>query len=71
MTYIGKRPSILKKGELRIEAHIINFDSDLYGKSICIEFVDYLRNDIKFESIEDLKSQLIKDQEKTIKILKK
>lgn len=48
-------------GELKIETNIINFNDDIYGQIIKIEFLDYIRNNIKFDSKEDLILQIQKD----------
>jgi riboflavin kinase/FMN adenylyltransferase len=61
MVYIGKRPTILSKGENRIEAHIFDFAGDIYGKTIQLELTDFLRPDRHFDSLEELQTQLAKD----------
>jgi riboflavin kinase/FMN adenylyltransferase len=62
MAYIGKRPTISPHGESRIEAHIFNFSDDIYRKPIRIEFVDFVRHDVRFNGIEDLRKQLERDK---------
>ncbi len=67
-TSIGTRPTF--NGEHRtIEAHIIDREFDLYDKEIRLEFVQRLRDEVKYTSIETLQSQMYKDVEKTKKIL--
>lgn len=68
MSNIGFRPTI-DHGELTIEVHIFDFKDQIYEKEITIHFVDRMRNEIKFNSIEDLKNQLVKDKEHALKIL--
>ena len=64
MCNIGHRPTVSDENMTSIEVHIFNYTNfDLYNQIIDIEFVDYVRNEIKFENIEDLKLQLIKDKE--------
>jgi len=64
MCNIGHRPTISDENMTSIEVHIFNYTNfDLYNQIIDIEFVDYVRSEIKFENIEDLKLQLIKDKE--------
>ncbi len=68
MAYIGHRPTI--NGMSRnIEVNIFDFNEDIYGKTIRINFLDYLRGDEKFNSLEDLKKQLEKDEKAARKIL--
>jgi riboflavin kinase/FMN adenylyltransferase len=69
MTYIGKRPTIVSEGEQRIETHILDFVGDIYGKNLKLEFVEYIRNDMKFDTLEELKSQLQEDEDSTRKTL--
>ena len=68
MLYIGKRPTI-DKTIIVVEVHIINFESDIYGEHITVEFVDKIREDHKFESLEALSIQLEKDKSTAIKLL--
>jgi len=71
MVYIGKRPTITLHGEKRIEVHLFNFSDDLYGETLQVEFVDFLREDKKFERLDDLKKQLFNDREAAIAALNK
>lgn len=57
---IGIRPTISATNRT-IEVHIIDFAEDLYGKEIELKFIDFLRHEQKFSSLEDLKEQIIKD----------
>ena len=70
MLYIGFRPTFFDKGELRIEVNLFDFSDNLYGKLIDVEFIDYLREDMEFEQINDLMEQLEKDKESALKILR-
>ena len=61
MAYIGHRPTI--NGMSRnIEVNIFDFNEDIYGQTIRINFQEYLRADQKFNSLEELGEQLIKDE---------
>lgn len=61
----GTRPSFDGK-ELSLEFHIPNFEGDLYGKLVTIEFIKKMRDEIKYENIDDLITQIKKDQEETL-----
>ena len=64
MCNIGTRPTFSTKSELSFEVHLFNFSNlNLYGKNIKVEFVDYVRNEIKFNSKHDLENQLNKDRD--------
>jgi riboflavin kinase / FMN adenylyltransferase len=62
MAYIGSRPTV--NGLTRnIEVNIFDFDQDIYNQAIRMEFLHYVRGDIKFASLDELKVQLAKDKE--------
>jgi riboflavin kinase/FMN adenylyltransferase len=61
MAYIGSRPTV--NGHTRnIEVNIFDFDLDIYGQLIRMEFHNYVRGDIKFSSLDALKAQLAQDK---------
>ncbi|MDQ3108635.1 MAG: bifunctional riboflavin kinase/FAD synthetase [Bacteroidota bacterium] len=68
MLNIGMRPTVDGKART-IEVNILDFDADLYGETLTLEFVKRLRDEIKFDGIESLKQQLFKDREQTREIL--
>ena len=68
MLYIGTRPTT-PIADLSIEAHIFDFDGDLYGKHITIYVEDRVRNQHKFEDLASLKKQLQKDARMAQKML--
>jgi len=59
---LGTRPTI-NGTEPLLEAHLFNFDKDIYGKSIEVEFVKKLRNEIKFENLDLMVKQIHRDAE--------
>lgn len=71
MTYIGKRPTMEDNRPQSIETHIISFDGTLYDKEIKIRFVDFVRDDKKFDNFEALKRQIGIDEQQIINILNK
>ncbi len=71
MTYIGKRPTMHDDRPQSIETHIINLDINLYDKEIKIRFVDFVRDDEKFDNFEALKRQISVDESRIINILNK
>jgi riboflavin kinase/FMN adenylyltransferase len=70
MGNIGYRPTI-NKSDLTIEVHIFDFDEEIYGNTITIFFVDRIRDEIKFESLEALRQQLIRDRVKIKRLLQR
>jgi riboflavin kinase / FMN adenylyltransferase len=62
MMNIGIRPTI--NGTQRvIEVNIFDFDQDIYGETITVTLLQHLRNEIKFNGLEELKAQLARDKE--------
>ena len=68
MAYIGKRPTITSNGEQRIEVNIFDFDKDIYGEQVRIELTDFLRPDIRFDNLDQLKTQLALDRRDAIDV---
>ena len=68
MLNIGFRPTVNGKTKT-IEAHIFNFNEDIYGETISIDFIRRIRDEIKFTDVEELKKQLASDKSLAIKIL--
>lgn len=60
---IGVRPTVGSSNAQTIETHILDFDEDIYGLDLRIEFVQRIRNERKFDSLDLLKQQLSKDKE--------
>jgi len=61
VTNVGVRPTVDSSGRTVVETHIFNFDRDLYGASVRLGFVQRLRDERAFESIDQLKSQIAAD----------
>ncbi|WP_412466043.1 bifunctional riboflavin kinase/FAD synthetase [Pedobacter sp. KLB.chiD] len=65
MAYIGQRPTI--NGMTRnIEVNIFDFNQEIYGQDIKMNFLKFLRHDVKFTGLEALTLQLQKDKEATL-----
>ena len=67
MLNIGHRPTINNGTDLSIEVHILDFEGDIYNQKMRIEFIGFLRPEIKFDSVDELVLQIQKDKEETIK----
>jgi riboflavin kinase/FMN adenylyltransferase len=59
---IGVRPTFAET-TLAIEAHLLDFTGDLYGRRMRLDFVLHLREEMRFPSVEDLKAQIARDVE--------
>ncbi len=71
MANIGHRPTIGDRGEDQpiIEVNLFDFDGDLYGKKIRVRFIDRIRDEVKFDSLDELKAQLEQDRDNAYKLL--
>ena len=69
-TNIGINPTFTPdKRTVNVEAHLLDFDRDIYGQNVIIEFVSRLRDELKYDSVDALVKQIHKDIEETRKIL--
>jgi riboflavin kinase/FMN adenylyltransferase len=67
---LGKRPTFYERADTSLlEAHLIDFDGDLYGQPARVQFVERLRHELKFESVDALIEQMGRDVEQSRTIL--
>ncbi len=66
--YLGTRPTF-DDGKPVLEVFLFDFDGDLYGRTIDVEFIEFLRGDRKFDSADDLVAQMDKDVAKARAVL--
>jgi len=65
---LGRRPAI-GGGEFLLEVHLFDFDDDLYGYRLEVEFVEKLRDELNFDGVEALVAQMNLDERKAREIL--
>ncbi len=70
VTNIGSRPTV-GGHHITVEPWLLNFDGDLYGKTLTLEFHSFLRPEKKFPSLEELKAEIQKNAEQTLEIFAK
>jgi riboflavin kinase/FMN adenylyltransferase len=58
---LGVRPAVESDGEYNLEVHLFDFDRDVYGKTVSIEFLKKLRDEANYESLELLTEQINND----------
>ena len=63
MMNIGLRPTIANHHDLSIEVNLFDFSGDLYNEYVTVQFLSRFRDELKFDSILELKEQLAKDEE--------
>jgi riboflavin kinase/FMN adenylyltransferase len=61
---IGTNPTFSGR-ERRVEAYVLDFDGDLYGERVALDFVAHLREQRRYDGIEPLKQQIARDVEQT------
>lgn len=72
VTNIGQNPTFVSNSKdkpLKIETHILNFNKDIYGEEIEVYFEQFIRAEIKFSGIEELKAQISNDISTTLDFL--
>lgn len=69
MLYIGDRPTLENGNNITLEVNILDFSGDIYNNEITVAFIYYVRGDVKFGSLEELKEQLGRDRETVDKLL--
>ena len=69
MVNIGRRPTLDNGHNISIEVNIFDFDGDIYGRPITLQFIRFLRLEFKLGSIEQLRQQLTHDKELSRQIL--
>ena len=70
MLYIGTRPTLHDDPEISVEVNIFNFNADLYNQSLTVEFIDFIRADRKFDTLEELVAQIHNDKSSVLARLK-
>lgn len=63
MMNIGTRPTLDNGYHTSMEVHIINFDKDIYNENIKVEFIQKIRDEVKFNNLDELVEQLQKDKQ--------
>ena len=71
MVNVGIRPTLNNGTRLSVEVNIFDFDDDIYGMDITLQFIKFLRLEFKLGSIEELRAQLTRDRETSRQILTK
>ena len=61
VTNFGIRPTVSDSHKCTLETHILDFEKDIYGKYITVEFIKMIRAEKKFKSLNELKNQIIAD----------
>ena len=63
MTNIGRKPTVSDSGRVGVETYIYDFNEDVYGKFIEVKLLKFMRPEMKFDGVEQLKAQIHTDIE--------
>lgn len=63
ITNLGRRPTVNKEHNLLLESHLLDFNDNIYDRDIKVSLIKKIRDEVKFDSLPDLKSRLVKDEE--------
>jgi riboflavin kinase/FMN adenylyltransferase len=66
---VGTNPTFGPGRDRTLEAHVFDFSKDVYGKRLCVSFVERLRGELKFASVADLVEQIRRDAERAREVL--
>ena len=69
MCNIGLRPTVAAGGSRTIETNIFGFDEDIYGLDLRLSFISKIRDEVRFGSVDELKSQLENDRKACLQLL--
>ena len=69
VTNVGYRPTFSEENKKHVETHLMNFNKDVYGYEVRLDFYSYLREEKKFNSTKGLITQIESDIEKSQTIL--
>ena len=65
VTNVGTRPTVNNGTDITVEACLLDFEGDLYGKTLRLEFFEHLRDEVRFDSLDALKAQIAADAQAT------
>ena len=65
VTNVGTCPTVSDHAPLVVEPWILDYDGDLYGREITLEFYRFLRPEWKFESLQALKTEILRNADQT------
>ena len=61
VTNVGCKPTVSDSGKVGVETHIVAYSGDLYSQTLTVQFLHFIRPEMKFASVEELKAQMEQD----------
>lgn len=65
VTNVGIRPTVANGNDVTVETWLLDFEGDLYGQTLRVEFFHHIRDEVRFDSLDALKAQITADAETT------
>lgn len=65
VTNVGTRPTVNNGADITVESWLLDYDGDLYGQTVRVEFHEHIRDEVRFDSLDALKAQITADAETT------
>lgn len=71
VTNVGTRPTVNEGSDVTVETFLLDYDGDLYGRAVRLEFLRRLRDEIRFDSVDALRAQITRDADAARALFKK
>jgi len=71
MVNLGRKPTVGSGLDRVLEAHVLGFDGDLYGRTVTVDLLEFIRSERKFGSVEELRRQIEADRAQIVRFFEK
>ena len=71
MVNLGRKPTVGSGLDRVLEAHVLGFDGDLYGRTVTVDLLEFVRSERKFGSVEELRRQIEADRAQIVRFFEK
>ena len=71
MANIGNNPTVSNQNRTSLEVHVFDFDEDVYGRQVSVNFLNFIRPEKRFASLKQLQDQLKRDKQQIQESFKK
>lgn len=71
MVNLGHKPTVGSGSDRVLEAHVLGFDGDLYGRTVTVDLLEFVRSERKFGSVEELRRQIEADRTRIVRFFEK
>lgn len=64
VTNVGVRPTVSNDGKVSVESHLLDYEGNLYGRQVRLEFLEFIRDEMKFDTLHELGEQIKRDAQR-------